>query len=78
MSPEVVSYSLRSIINQMIGNNEKAKELQRKAIEFNKQEDKLVTCKYWHTGQKIDADICFETRVITSTTGEVLRRKILC
>ena len=78
MSSEVASYTLRSIINQIIGNNERAKELQRKAIELNEKEDKLVSCKYWFKGQKVDAYICFETGVITSTTGEVLRRKILC
>lgn len=68
---------MRAIINQIIGNNERAKELQRKAIEFNKQEDKLVKCKYWSKGQKLDAYICFETGVITSTNGEVLRKGIL-
>lgn len=39
MSSEVASYTLRAIINQMISNNDRAKELQRKAIEFNKQEE---------------------------------------
>lgn len=77
MSPEVAKYCKRAIINYMAGNSGEFERLVNRAIEFNKNEDELVKCKYWHKGQKVDAYISFQTGVITSTTGEVLRKGIL-
>lgn len=78
MSPEVAKYCKRAIIDYMAGNIEEYERLVNKAIEFNKTEDELVKCKYWHKGKKVDAQINFSTGVITSKDGEVLRGKMVC
>lgn len=44
MSPKVVN--LKSFINGIIGSNEKTKELQRRAIEFNRQEEEFEGYKW--------------------------------
>lgn len=78
MSPEVAKYAYRAVIDYMAGNFGEYERLANKAIEFNKKEDKLVRCRYKRQGQWINAYIDFNTGIIKSKEGIVLRGNKLC
>lgn len=73
MSPEVAKYCKRAIIDYMAGNLGEFERLVNKAVEINKNIDKLVRCKYKINGEWVQARIDFTSGKIYSLDGMVLR-----
>lgn len=84
MSPEVIKYCKRAIIDYMAGDLEKYEALVNKAIEMSKQGlcqncgNILSTCKYGHKGNKQTAKICMKCGQVYIKDEIVREGKKIC
>lgn len=78
VSKECAQYCKRGIVRYLNGDTKEFNRLVNMAIEFNKQEPKLVECRYKVNGKWVDAKIDWGSGVIYGIDGQVLRRCKVC